>query len=196
MKQKTVIFLGPQGSGKGTQANLITEYLCKVDPNRPVVDMQTGRVFRELAKEDNATGRRVKGLLDDGKLIPDFLTQVIIIEEFTRRVTKESHITFDGFPRNIAQAKFLDEALNFYNREDLVVVHLDTSDKVVRERLKGRGRIDDTDELINERLRLYAEVTKPMIEYYKERSNTTFTQINGALPIKTVTKNIIDALDI
>ena len=192
MQTQTVIFLGPQGSGKGTQVdNLIAELGAE-----NVVDGQTGRGFRALKEGTGYTAARIGELLDAGQLVPDFHTYAIVVEELKARLSEDSHVTFDGFPRNVTQAQFLDEVLAFYNRSTISVVYLDTREAVVRERMMGRGRSDDTEESINERLRLYKEQTEPILSYYRERPDTNFIRVDGAGTMEQVFNDIKTGLGI
>lgn len=196
MQTQTVIFLGPQGSGKGTQVENLIKYLRESDPTNNVVDIQTGRGFRALKESDTHTASRVTKLIENGQLVPDFLTYAIVAEELKERLQEKSHLTFDGFPRNVFQAKFLDEVLSFYNREQVSVVYLDTPEEVVRGRMMGRGRSDDTEESIKERLRLYKEQTEPILSYYKDRPDTNFIALDGSKSINEVFTGIINGLGI
>ena len=196
MKTQTIIFMGPQGSGKGTQADHIARYLREHDPENEVVALETGKYFRDLMSSDNYTGERVKALLDDGKMLPNFLAKHIVLEDLTPKLTATSHLTVDGFPRTVEQIEFWDRLMEFYLREDLAVVFLEVPEKVVRKRLEGRGRFDDTDRLIDERLRLYKEQTLPVIEVYKNRDDINFIHTDGTLPISEISKEICSQLGI
>lgn len=189
MQTQTVVFFGPQGSGKGTQTRNLVEYL-KTHDNKPVVDLETGRGFRTLAKSDTYTGARVRELLENGEMVPNLLTSSIVMMDVAERITKDSHLVIDGFPRNVDQARILEQMMNFYRREHLTVVCLDVTDAVVIERLKGRGREDDTPELIAERLRLYHDMTKPLMDHYEKRPDTNFIHVNGSQEIKEVWEEI------
>lgn len=190
MKPQTVIFIGPQGSGKGTQVAEVTKYL-EENSQQPVTNIETGRAFRQLAQEGTYTAQRVKELLAEGKMVPNFITKAFVVKFLIRNLTPETHLTMDGFPRNLAQVQFIDDLMTFYKREGLTVVFLDVAEEVVRERMAGRGRADDTPELIDERLRLYRENTLPIVEAYKQRDDINFIHVDGRLSIPEVTKYIV-----
>ena len=189
MQTQTIVFFGPQGSGKGTQTATLIDYL-KSNDDRPVIDLETGRGFREMTKLDTYTGERVRDLLENGELVPNFLVSSIVMSEVAERLTIDSHLVIDGFPRNVDQARVLEQMLSFYKRPSLTVIGLDVPDDVVIKRMMGRGRADDTPELISERLRLYHEQTKPLIEHYNDRPNTNFVHIDGSQSIKAVWEEI------
>lgn len=190
MKPQTIIFIGPQGSGKGTQVAEITQYLQE-HSKQPVANIETGKAFRLLAEEGTYTAQRVKELLAEGQMIPNFLTKAFVVKFLIRNLTPQTHLTMDGFPRNLVQVKFIDDLMTFYKRSGITVVFLDVAEDVVRERMAGRGRNDDTPDLIDERLRLYRENTLPIVESYKQREDVSFVHVDGTLSIPEVTKYII-----
>lgn len=189
----TIVFIGPQGSGKGTQVAAVTEYL-NAHTEQKVTNIETGKAFRQLAEGGSFTAQRVKELLSEGKMVPNFITKAFVVKFLIRELTPETHLTMDGFPRNMVQVKFIDDLMEFYGREKLTVVFLDVPEEIVRERMAGRGRADDTPELIDERLRLYRENTLPMVEAYRERTDINFVSVDGAQDIEKVTADIIAGL--
>ncbi len=196
MKPQTVIFIGPQGSGKGTQVERLTAYFRKHSPAQAVVPIETGKGFRDLAKTNTFTATRVQDILTEGGLVPNFLTKAFVIKYLIKNLAEDSHITMDGFPRNLAQVTFIDDLMKFYKRQGLSIVFLDVPEDVVRNRMQGRGRSDDTPELIDERLRLYKEQTEPIVAAYEGRDDITFIRIAGELPIAEVTQKIVEGLGI
>lgn len=190
METRTIIFIGPQGSGKGTQVEHLIKHLKDQEDAAEVVEVQTGRGFRELVESGGYTASRIKDILDHGGLVPDFLTQSVVVAQLIYELKADSTIVMDGFPRNLEQAKFVDDLLAFYLRENLSVIYLDTPDEIVKERMLSRGRQDDSEESIKERLRLYEEMTKPVIKYYKDRPDTNFITIDGAKTIPEVQEDI------
>ncbi len=195
MKPQTIIFIGPQGSGKGTQVQRISEYL-REHSQQPVTNIETGKAFRRLAQEGGYTAQRVKELLAEGEMVPNFLTKAFVVKFLIRNLTPQTHLTMDGFPRNLVQVKFIDDLMEFYKREGLSVVYLDVPEEVVRVRMAGRKRSDDTPQLIDERLRLYRQNTLPIIEAYKMRDDVNFIHIDGTHSIEEITRYIIRSLGI
>ena len=194
---KTVIFIGPQGSGKGTQIASLREYLEARDPAQPVVDIQTGRRFRALAaKGEGYTEQHVAETLESGVLQPLFLSVNLWADAMREHLDDESHLLIDGFPRIKAEAEVLESALHFYQRHQVDVINLDTPEEVVRTRMQERARSDDTMESIEARLDWYRKEVMPVIEYYRSRTGATVHDIDGAQPIEAVQSAIRTALEI
>lgn len=197
MKPFTIIFIGPQGSGKGTQIAKLDEVLDKKDPTRQVVDIQTGRRFRALAaKGEGYTEEHIQETLDSGILQPLFLSVVLWGDAMRERVDQDCHLLIDGFPRIVREARVLETALTFYKRDPLTIVNLDTPEDVVRKRMEGRARSDDTSESIEERLKWYRTETLPVVEYYRERENTNVIDVDGTDSIDGVHAQILKGLGI
>lgn len=197
MNPHTIIFIGPQGSGKGTQIAKLDAVLRSADPTRRVVDIQTGRRFRALAqKQENFTEKHVFETLDSGQLQPLFLSVVLWGDAMLHHVDTDCHLLIDGFPRTVHEAHVVESALEFYKRTPLTVINLETPEAIVRERMKGRARADDTPESIEERLRWYREETIPVINFYRARTDTTIIDIDGTDTIEGVHTAICSGLGI
>lgn len=197
MKPKTVIFVGPQGSGKGTQIAKLYEVISQKDPARRIVDIQTGRRFRAIAaKQETFAEKKVAKTLDSGILQPDFLTHLLWGQAFLEQLDEKSHLLIDGFPRTVEQAQVLEEALEFFERDELHIINLDTPEEVVRKRMQGRAREDDTEESIENRLRWYREETMPVLDYYRVRPDTTVHDLDGTDTIDGVHNQILAALEL
>jgi adenylate kinase len=156
--------LGPQGSGKGTQAKLISR-------TYGIPQVATGDMIREIKELDTELGRRVREIYDRGDLVDD-ATIVELIESRLDRGDTIPGFILDGFPRNTAQAQALDELLARLGRDLDVVFELQVADReVLLERLAKRaaeeGRTDDTPEAIGKRLEIYDRETAPLVEYYR-----------------------------
>lgn len=195
MQPKTVIFIGPQGSGKGTQIERLKAILEARDERRRVVDIQTGRRFRSLAaKQETFAEDKVAASLDAGSLQPDFLSAVLWGQAMVDQLDPKSHLLIDGFPRTIAQVPDLEDAFKFFERGHVDVINLETPETIVRERMQGRARADDTVASIEERLRWYREETLPVLAFYRARADTTVHTIDGTLSIDAVHEAIEAAL--
>ena len=183
-----VLLLGPQGSGKGTQAK-------RISAEAGVPHVSTGDMFREAIAVQTDLGRRVEPILERGLLVPDELTIGIIRERLGRGDALRGFV-LDGFPRNLAQAEALDAMLEEEGRELDVVFELQVSDDVARERLLNRAalenRSDDTPEAIDRRLALYHEHTLPISEHYRARG--ILVGIHGERTPDEVFREIQDAL--
>jgi adenylate kinase len=194
MDIKTVIFIGPQGSGKGTQIEKLKGVLEARDRRR-VVDIQTGRRFRALAAtQETFAEDKIAATLNSGILQPDFITTVLWGRAMLDQLDDKSHLLIDGFPRTVGQIPDLDDAFHFFDRNVIDVVNLSTPEEVVRARMESRARLDDTNDSIEERLRWYREETLPVIEYYRNRPQTRVHDIDGTLSIDEVHTAIIAAL--
>jgi adenylate kinase len=183
-----VLVLGPQGSGKGTQAKRIAE-------ERGIPHVSTGEMFRAL-EDTTPLGREVNEIMARGDLVPDEITIRMIRE---RLAEKDAHDGFilDGFPRNLAQAEALDRMLDEIGRTLDAVFFFDLDDETARERALGRarqeGRIDDSPESISRRLALYHEQTKPVVEYY--RATGKLVPVHANRSIEEVSDEIEKALE-
>lgn len=197
MQPTTIIFIGPQGSGKGTQIEKLREVIVEKDPARRIVDIQTGRRFRALAaKHETFAERKVAETLDTGALQPDFLTHILWGQAMLDQLDPNSHLLIDGFPRNVQQAEVLEDALEFFERENLHIINLDTPEDVVRKRMYERARNDDTEDSIETRLRWYRNDTLPVLDYYEVRPDTKVHDIDGTLSIDEVHEAIVKVLDL
>tara|TARA_B100000508_G_scaffold24306_2_gene17431 strand:+ start:1769 stop:2365 length:597 start_codon:yes stop_codon:yes gene_type:complete len=197
MTPKTVIFIGPQGSGKGTQIEKLYEVIAAKDPARRIVDIQTGRRFRALAaRRETFADKKIADTLDTGELQPDFITHLLWGQAMLDQLDPKAHLLIDGFPRTAHQARVLDNALNFFERSEVTVINLDTPEEVVRERMQSRARDDDTPESIETRLRWYREDTLPVLDFYRERANTVVHDLDGTDTIDGVHTQILKALDL
>jgi len=147
-----IIIFGPQGSGKGTQAQLLSETFG-------MHHVSSGDIIRDGATLGDKKCLKLKKLLDNGELIPDKEITNIIKEHI-----KEDDNILDGFPRTIEQAHALDDILTV----DLVI-ELEVPDEEVIKRMKLRKRDDDKDELIAKRLEYYHDETEPIVEFYRPR---------------------------
>ena len=197
MRALTVIFIGPQGSGKGTQIDKLDKTMVEKDPVRRVVDIQTGRRFRSLAARcEKYAEKKVAATLDSGALQPDFLTHILWGEAMLDQLDSKSHLLIDGFPRTVIQAHVLEEALVFFERNNVHVINLDTPEEVVRSRMQSRARADDTQKSIEERLRWYREDTLPVLDYYRVRPDTNVHDIDGTDTVEGVHGQILKALNL
>jgi adenylate kinase len=162
-----ILLLGPQGSGKGTQAKRISEAYG-------IPHIATGDILRAAIAAATELGLKVKPIYDRGDLVPDDLMIELIRERLAQNDT-ESGFVLDGFPRTMAQAEALDPMLREIVKELDVVFVLQLTDEHCIERLLKRarleGRVDDTPEAIEKRLEIYHRETEPLIEWYRIRSN-------------------------
>ena len=159
-----VIFLGPPGAGKGTQAVTIAK-------EKNFAHISTGDMLREHVSNKTELGKIAKTLLDEGKLVPDSL----VIEMLQERLLSNDCVNgaiLDGFPRTIAQAESLDKISEEFKISKVIVFEADRDELIKRILNRGEtsGRSDDTEESVSVRLEVYEKDTAPLIEYYEQRN--------------------------
>ena len=179
-----IIFLGPPGAGKGTQAKALAEHW-----NIPHIS--TGDILRQALKEQTPLGVEAQAYMDKGELVPDQLVEAMVEERLHQSDTGAGWI-LDGFPRTVAQATFLEKLLQTLSQGSETVVNLDVPDEVVIERLLERGRKDDTEEVIRRRLQIYRSETSPLIDYYNQRQQ--LVTVNGNQSLEDVTTELTGAI--
>lgn len=186
MKKQLLLVFGPQGSGKGTQGIKLSEHYA-------IPHISTGDIFRYEIEQESEIGKAVKDLLDTGKLVPDEIVNKIV----SKRLSQEDVIhgcILDGYPRNTTQVDFLLDLIQDHDYENIFVINLEVSDEESIKRLEERMREDDTSELIKERLRIYHEQTRPVLDYFKSKEQVTILPINGEQSIDGVSHEILKKL--
>ena len=178
-----LVLLGPPGSGKGTQAALLSE-------KYGIPAISTGDVLRAQVEAGTPLGKRVKAYIDRGELVPDSLV-VDLIQHRLLADTQQGFI-LDGFPRTLPQAQALDTMLAALNRPLDAVLYLQVDPEAVRERLGQRHRGDDRQSVIDHRLDVFLDQTAPLISYYKRERKLKL--IDGSQPPEVVAASIEDAI--
>ena len=185
-----LLVLGPQGSGKGTQAK-------RISAAHGIPHVSTGDMFRAAVTVGTELGRRVEPILASGDLVPDDLTVALIRERLSEQDARDGFV-LDGFPRNLAQAEALDGMLAEIGRGLDAVLFFDLSDELAVERIRGRaldeGRDDDSPDAIARRLAIYHEQTEPVVERY--RATGKLVPLHAARSIEDVSTEIEAALDL
>lgn len=173
-----VVFLGPPGSGKGTQAKLLAERLH-------VLAISTGEILRAAVAEGKPLGLQAKTVMDTGDLVSDDL-MVALIRDRTRQPDARTGFILDGFPRTVAQAQALDAMLSESGDALSAVVNFSVPEATLVDRMLGRaaaeGRSDDRPETFRERLRVYREKTEPLIGFYRKRDLVSDIDGVGSVP--------------
>ncbi len=184
-----IVILGPPGCGKGTQSNnIINKY--------GLTHISTGEILREEVELHTAIGEVVKKFIDRGFLVPD---DIIMREIFVTAIRHKSNkgLLFDGFPRTLFQADYLDDILKLKKQKIALVIYLDVSEKELYNRIIHRSedsnRSDDNAEIIKNRIEVYYNQTFPLIDYYTKQNK--IIKISGMAPVNEVFSNISAAID-
>ena len=210
-----IVFMGPPGAGKGTQAEKIIE-------NYQIPHISTGDMFRKAIKDQTELGMEAKRYMDQGALVPDHVTIGIVKDRLSESDCKSGFL-LDGFPRTVDQAKALDEILTSLDSKIDYVINIDVDLDILKERLTGRRicrscgatyhmifnppavagtcdkcggelyqRKDDNEETVGNRLDVFVSQTKPLLDYYSLAGN--LVNINGQQSIDLVFAEIQDVL--
>ena len=210
-----IVFMGPPGAGKGTQAEKIIE-------TYQIPHISTGDMFRKAIKDQTELGMEAKSYMDQGALVPDHVTIGIVKDRLSESDCKSGFL-LDGFPRTVDQAKALDEILTSLDSKIDYVINIDVDLNILKERLTGRRicrscgatyhmvfnppavagtcdkcggelyqRKDDNEETVGNRLDVYVSQTKPLLDYYSLAGN--LVNINGQQSIDLVFAEIQDVL--
>ena len=176
-----LLFVGPPGAGKGTQAERVAARLG-------IAHVSTGEMFRAL-DETTDLGRRVRAIMAAGEYVSDEIV-IEMLEDRIGRPDAEAGYILDGFPRTTAQAEALDEHLGSNGLDGVVLLEAPETELV--ERMLGRGRSDDTEATILNRLHVYAEQTAPLLEMYGARG--LVRPVDGVGSLDEITERILRVL--
>ena len=196
IKPQALIFVGRSGCGKGTQAELVCEYLKEIDSKRDQLYIQTGAEFREFIKGNSYTQKLSKEAYDIGGLQPEFLAASMWLNVLVKRYKGDEHLIFDGTPRKYHEAGTLDSVFKFYGFGKPYVINVNISGVESKRRLLARKRIDDTENEIKKRLEWYETDVVPAINFYRDNSNYHFLEVDGERPIEEVHEDILSRLKI
>lgn len=184
MGSHKIVFLGPPGSGKGTQAQRLAEQLG-------IPAISTGEMLRTAVEDGSELGARVKDVMERGELVSDLL-MAEVVKDRLGRADAEHGFLLDGYPRTAPQADTLDEILEERDGDLDHVVFLEVPEDELARRMMSRGRTDDTEEAVRERLRVYHELTEPLVERYRQAG--LLRTIDGHRPIDEVKESILAAV--
>lgn len=180
-----IAFLGPPNSGKGTQAEILAEILG-------ISTISTGAMLREAVEAGSGLGRRVEGVMARGELVDDDLMAEVVKDRLARDDVALGFL-LDGYPRTVAQAATLAEIMSRANVKLNCVVLIDAPEGVLVRRALGRGRADDREEIVRERLRAYREKTAPLNDYYERKG--LLCRIDGDQSVEDVSQRVVEAVD-
>jgi len=183
-----VVFLGPPGSGKGTQAKRLAERLA-------VPDISTGDILRDAVRRGTPLGKQVQDVMERGDLVSDETMIELVWERLANADARQGWI-LDGFPRTVAQALALEKMLAGNGKGISGVVNLSVPESVLEERLRGRSgaehRADDRPEAVRERLLVYHEKTEPLMQFFRDRG--LLAEVPGVGEISEISDRIDRAL--
>ncbi len=191
-KPQTLLFFGPSGAGKGTQVDLLMDYLKKRS-SREIIYMEMGALLRALTAEDSKSAELTKEIISNGRLMPGFLPNYLFTKQLIDNFTGDEHVIADAVVRRVAQAQAYDDAMVFYGREDYAVIYIEISDGEVLKRLLNRARSDDTEEKILRRIDWYKKDVMPALDTLRERGRTVH-MIDGERTIEEIHKDILERL--
>ena len=178
-----LLFLGPPGAGKGTQA----ARLCDANGMK---HLSTGDLLRGEVAAGTTLGQEAEAVMNRGELVSDELV-LAIVESQMKALTGDGWL-LDGFPRTVPQAEALEPLLAELGQPIQAVVLLELDDAVLIERLLSRGRADDNEEVIRNRLEVYREKTEPLISFYRDKGLLISVPAQGS--VEEITERIVKAL--
>ena len=179
-----IILFGPPGAGKGTQSKYIVQKLKNFQ-------VSTGDILREEIKKNSEIGQQIKDNMNEGKFVSDEIVNTLI-KKLVDDPLKKDKLIFDGYPRSLSQAKYLDLLLDKSNQKIDHIFFLNVNKETIIERIEKRkileNRSDDNTDTILKRYDTYMETTRPVLDYYSRNPN--FHEINGTQEIDQITKEI------
>lgn len=180
MKEPLVfILIGRAGCGKGTQADLLLKYL-EVNGYGKAAYIYVGSALRSFVEKNNSLTSKLAGkIMEKGDMEPSFLAVWALANNLIDKISENTTLISDGFPRNLTEAGIIDEAVAFYGLKKVYPVFIETSRECSRKRLLERNRADDTETAIKRRLDYFDEYVQPVISYYEKESAHKLIRVNG-----------------
>lgn len=176
---KKIMVVGPQGSGKTTQAKILAEKLG-------YKYLGTGEMFREIIQKKEVGFEKLTELFEKGQLVDD-VTTCELVKNTLSKSEFSNGVVMDGYPRTVAQKNIFDPSFD-------IIIYIKVADEVAIQRLSQRGRADDTPEAIKKRLELYHHETGSLLDIFLNEGKLWV--VDGEQPIEVVTKQIFKHLDI
>ena len=192
MQPLTLLFFGSQGAGKGTQVQMLIEYLKKHTKN-DVIRIDMGHELRTLRDTGSFAGKLTGEIIDAGHRMPDFMPIYLQTKKLVDNFTGDQHIIADGLARGADQTRGFDDAMTFFKRDNFQIINLVISDDAAVKRLLLRARNDDTEEAIRRRLAWTKTDVLPQVELLKGRGRIVH-EIDGEPDVETIHKSILVAL--
>ncbi len=179
-----IVIFGPPGAGKGTQSNLIVKKFN-------LHQLSTGELLRKEIKNKTELGNQISSIINAGNLVSDEIVGNLI-EKYISNKSFNDKIIFDGYPRNLIQARYLDNLLNKYNQKINIALKLSVSLETIKKRIFERktieSRADDHEEIAIRRYKTYENNIKPVIDFYKQ--SNLLSVVNGEATISEISNEI------
>jgi adenylate kinase len=180
-----IVLIGPPGVGKGTQAELLAERLG-------LQHFSSGVIFRSEIEAETDLGRLAKRYIDEGRLVPNGITIEMMAKRLRKDEARRRGFILDGYPRTVRQADALAGDLRQMDLNLDAAVNLVAPQEVVVQRLSGRGRSDDSEDIVRKRMLVFYEETEPVIDYYRIRG--LLREVDADQPIESVYSQIAAAI--
>ncbi len=190
---QTVILIGRSGCGKGTQGDLLRNWILGRDQNKNnILYVESGNNFRQFIRGENYSAKQALNIYEKDERQPDFLACCLWGQELISDLHENMHLMFDGAPRSLPESMLITSALDFFKREDPRVIYINVSREWSEEKLLARGRSDDkTLAKINKRLDWFDKDVIPAIDFFRTNTKYKFLDINGEQSIEKVHQDII-----
>lgn len=194
MDKYAFIFIGRSGCGKGTQAKLLIDAV-KSRKDEHVYYVSTGDEFRKILESGTYMSGQLKSIVGRGGFAPSFAAVLMWATAIMRDLKENDHILIDGTPRSLSESNVLDTVFPFFDMKP-IVIYVNTSREWASDRLRSRGRHDDTEEGIKSRQDLFESDILPILDMYKKRGTPRVIEINGEQHIENVHEDIKKALSL
>jgi adenylate kinase len=195
-KPQTFIFVGRSGSGKGTQLELLKEFLLKKEKDTAIKTIIMGDIFRAFFKEPGYVQDIARDVsMKQGKFQPNFLTDALFVRSTIDIVDESSILFFDGYPRNINQLEVIKDLLQYIKRENPIILNIEVSRENVKNRMLSRGRGDDNVDAIESRLNEFDKFIVPMLEVIKNDTFFKYFEIEGNGKVEDIHTDIINKIN-
>ena len=186
---KNIIFFGPPGAGKGTQAKIISKYL-------KVPHLSTGDILRKKLLENDEIAKELKEIMSSGNLVSDEMLNSIVAIRLQNGT--ERGFILDGYPRTLKQLEFINNFLNQNSKSINYIFNIQINFNILKDRILKRsleeGREDDNIDVIETRYNEYLNSTEKVSTFYKNNHSSIFYEIDGSLQIQEITKKITNIL--